>query len=119
MRAQWDHHNADRHGRTKEANHKIRHKRLLHQITEQYEAAPVMLAADRDILAEPIPIKQQKSPAALELWLQRVRPIVKLRTHDATEAIIRTHKQINQFFSRQPKKRTTNNEKDPEKPGPV
>jgi hypothetical protein len=61
---QWDHRNADRHGRTKEANHEICHERLLHQITEQYEAAPVMLAADRDLLADPIPIKQQKSPAA-------------------------------------------------------
>jgi hypothetical protein len=59
-----------------------------------------MLAADRNLLAEPIKFKQKKSPAALELWLKCVRPIVKLSTHDATEAIIRTHKQITKFFSR-------------------
>jgi hypothetical protein len=87
MRTQWDHRNADRHGRTKEDNHEIRHARLLHQLTEQYAEAPVMLAADHDLLAEPINAKQKKSPAALELWMKRVRPIVKLSTHEATEAI--------------------------------
>jgi hypothetical protein len=119
MRAQWDHRNADRHGRTKEANHEIRHAQLLHQLTEQYAEAPAMLAADRNLLAEPIKAKQKKIPAALELWMKRVRPIVKLSRHDATEAIKRTHKQITQFFSRQDTEQTTNNEKDPEKPGPV
>jgi hypothetical protein len=59
--AQWDHRNADRHGRTKEANHEIRHARLLHQLTEQYAEAPVMLAANRDLLVEPIKAKQQPS----------------------------------------------------------
>jgi hypothetical protein len=57
-------------------------------------------AADRDLLAEPIKEKQKKSPAALELWMKRVHPIVKLSTHNATEAIKRIHKQITQFFSR-------------------
>jgi hypothetical protein len=97
MRAQWDHRNADRHGRTKEANHEIRHARLLQQLNEQYAEAPAMLAADRDILAEPIKEKQKKSPAALELWMKHIRPIVKLSTKDATEAIKHTHKQITQF----------------------
>jgi hypothetical protein len=100
MRAQWDHRNADRHGRTKEANHEIRHARLLQQLNEQYAEAPAMPAADRDILAEPIKKKQKKSPAALELWMKCIRPIVKLSTHDATEAIKHTQKQITQFFSR-------------------
>jgi hypothetical protein len=78
MCTQWDHRNADRHGRTKEANHEIRH--TLHQLTEQYAEVPVMLAADRNLLAEPIKAKQ---------------------------------------FSRRNTEHATNNEKDPEKPGPV
>jgi hypothetical protein len=61
MRAQWDHINADRHGRAKEANYEIRHARLLHQLTEQYAEAPVMLATDRDLLAVPIKAKQRKA----------------------------------------------------------
>jgi hypothetical protein len=119
MRAQWDHRNADQHGRTKEANHEIRHARLLHQLTEKYAEAPAMLATDCDILAEPIKEKQKKSPAALELWMKRICPIVKISTHDATEAIKHTHKQITQFFRRRITEQTNNNEKDPEKPGPV
>jgi hypothetical protein len=88
----WDHRNTDRHGPTKETNNEIRHARLLHQLTKQYAKAPVMLAADRDLLAEPIKAKQKQNSAALELWMKRVRPIVKLSTHDATEAIKCTHK---------------------------
>jgi hypothetical protein len=65
MRAQWDPRNADRQGRTKEANHEIRHARLLHQLDEQYAEAPAMLAADRDILAEPIKEKSS-SPRTVD-----------------------------------------------------
>lgn len=76
MRAQWDHRNADRRGRTKEANHVIHHECSLHQTTDRYVEALEILAADRDLLAEPIKEKLQKSPDSLELWLKCTHPIV-------------------------------------------
>ena len=101
MRAQWDLRNADRHGRTKEESHAIKHTRLLmEQVAVQYVRGPSMLSADRDIMAGPIFQKAKHSPAALELWLARNVPIVKLSTTAATAAITKTHKKITSFFRR-------------------
>ena len=123
IRAQWDHRNADRHGRTKEENRAIRHARLMGQVTEQYAQGGSMLATDRDIIAEPIHLKAKRSPAALELWLDSNIPVVKLSTAAATAAIVKTHKKITSFFRkvRPPELPGEHhpNEKDPEKPGPV
>jgi hypothetical protein len=99
IRAQWDERNADRHGRTTEESQSIRHNRLLGQVAEQYAQGPLMLADDRDILAEPILRKSKRSSAGLALWLERNRPIVKLSTKDATAAIARTHRRITEFFT--------------------
>ena len=60
-----------------------------------------MLAADRDVIAEPLKQKEKHSPAALELWLDRNVPIVKLSTAAATTAITKTYKKITSFFSRE------------------
>jgi hypothetical protein len=46
IRAQWDHRNADLHGKTKAENHAIRKARLLGDITALYQEAPNMLTAD-------------------------------------------------------------------------
>jgi hypothetical protein len=62
MRAQWDSRNADRHGHTMAENHAIRHARLCQAITEQYQDAPAMLAADRVLLEEPIEQKLKQHP---------------------------------------------------------
>jgi hypothetical protein len=82
-----------------------------------------MLAADQDIINEPITQKSKRSPAALSLWLKRNAPVVKLSTNDTTATIIKTHKKINSFFLRN---RLPNlpgeshpNKKDSGKPGPV
>jgi hypothetical protein len=98
IRAQWDHRNADRHGRTKEENHTIRHDRLIGQITEQYAAALCMLAADQMLLDEPVAMKLKKTPGRFELWLKRTQPTIRLSTQAVTAAISRTHKRIMQFF---------------------
>jgi hypothetical protein len=98
MRAQWDLRTADRHGRTKEANHAIRHARLLQSITALHINAPNMLAADRDILAEPLSVKLQHHPSRLELWLHRTRAIVHRSTTDATSIVKRTHARTTKFF---------------------
>ena len=65
MRAQWDHRNADRHGRTIEESHAIKHSRLMEKVATQYAQGPLMLAADRDVIAEPLKQKEKHSPAAL------------------------------------------------------
>jgi hypothetical protein len=55
MRAQWDHRNADRHGRTKDESDSIHHARLMGQVTNLCcDQGSTMLAADRDVIAEPI-----------------------------------------------------------------
>jgi hypothetical protein len=100
MRDCWNHRNGDRHGKTKEENHSIRHTRVMGQIAEQYAQGPLMLAADRDIISEPLQAKEDRSPAALELWLERNATIVKLSTKAATAAIIKTHASITKFFHR-------------------
>ena len=123
MRAQWDHRNAARHGRTQEESHSIRHARLMGQVVEQYAKGPEMLADDRDTIAEPITQKSKRSPAALSLWLERNIPVVQLSTKDATAAIVKTHKKITSFFRRkrppdlpgEPHPNASNSEK----PGPV
>ena len=90
MRAQWDHGNADRHGRTKEESRTIKHNRLMEQVTTQYNHGPLMLAVDRDIIAEPTFRKAKHIPAAVELWLDRNVQIVKLSTAAATTATTKT-----------------------------
>jgi hypothetical protein len=98
MRAQWDHRNADRHGRTKEESDSVRRARLMGQVITLYDQGPTMLAADRDIIAEPILAKADRSPASLALWLERNTNIVKLSAKEATATIARTHQRIHSFF---------------------
>jgi hypothetical protein len=98
IHAQWDHRNADRHGTTTAANHKIRHERLLQSITAQYAEAPNMLAADRAIFEQPIGQKLLQHPNRLELWVKRTKPIVKLSKHDAEATTRRTHSQLTKYF---------------------
>jgi hypothetical protein len=108
MRAQWDHRNADRHGTTKTANHKIRHERLLQSITAQYAKAPNILAADRAIFEQPIGQKLLQHPNRLELWLKRMKPIVKLSKHNAEATTRRTqHSQLTKYFRRKRKKKAS------------
>ena len=68
------------------------------QVNAQYAQGPLMLAADRDIIDEPILLKGKRSPATLELWLERDVPIMKLSTTAATAVIAKTHKKITSFF---------------------
>jgi hypothetical protein len=134
VRAQWASRNADRHGRTKAANHAIRHARLLTSITALHAEAPLMLAADRDILAAPLPASPQH-PTRLELWAQRTRVIVNRSKNDATTAIHRSHEHLTHCFRCRHKTKTANpaqpsahqlpstaqqpNETDQERPGPI
>jgi hypothetical protein len=125
IRARWDFRNADRHGRTKAANHAIRHARLLAWIAALQADVPLMLAADRDILTAPTPTARQP-PGRLELWAKRTRTIVTLSITDATATIQRTHERLHHYFAfRRLKKQLGTatppppNETDPEKPGPI
>jgi hypothetical protein len=110
MRAQWYHRNADRHGRTKAANHQIRHKRLLQSITAQCAEAPNILAAGRALFEQPIRQKLLQHPNRLELWLKRTKPIVKLSKHDAEATNRQTHSQLSKYFRRKRKKNASNPE---------
>jgi hypothetical protein len=98
MRAQWDYRNADRHGRTKDANHQIRCERLLQAITTQYAEAPNILAADRAIFDQPIGKKLLQHPNRLDLWLNRIKPIVKISKQDAEEVSRGTNSRLTQYF---------------------
>jgi hypothetical protein len=97
-RAQWDHRNADRHGRTKKESESIRHARLMGQVINLCDQGPTMLAADRDVIAEPILANAGQSPASLALWLERTTNVVKLSAKEATATIARTHQRIHSFF---------------------
>jgi hypothetical protein len=108
IRAQWDLRNADRHGRTKAANHAIRHQRLITAITALHQDAPLMLATDRAVLdAEPIPVETVQNPARLELWVHRTRTIATRSKADATAAIHRTHERLTHYFKYRRKKKPT------------
>jgi hypothetical protein len=112
------------------------------QVTNLCDQGPTMLAADRDVIAEPILAKATQSPASLALWLERNTTGVKLSAKEATATIACTHQRIHSFFpsrrhtilppglppeSTAPTSATTKappcnpstKEKDPEKPGPV
>jgi hypothetical protein len=100
IRPQWDHRNADRHGRTTEESQSIRRSRLEQAVTEQYDKAGLMLASDRILIEEPIEKKMRKSLGSIALWLQHTRPTIRLSTKSATTAISRTHARITNFFSK-------------------
>jgi hypothetical protein len=70
IRAQWDHRNADRHGRTTEESQSIQRTRLEQAVTEQYDEAGLMLASDRILTEEPIEKKMRKSLGSIALWLK-------------------------------------------------
>jgi hypothetical protein len=110
LRAQWDHHNADRHGRTKDANHQIRRERLLQAISAQYAKAPNILAADQAIFDQPIGEKLLQHPNRLDLWLKRIKPMVKISKKDAEEMSRRTNSRLTQYFRRKRKKKDKNQE---------
>jgi hypothetical protein len=99
VRAQWDHRNTDRHGRTKLDNKSIRCNRIEAQITEQYNEVTKMLAVDRPMIDEPLTQKFKKSIGSLELWHKFTGLTIRLSTADASKAIARTHKCITNFFT--------------------
>jgi hypothetical protein len=94
MRNQWDLRNADRHGRTKAANHAIRHTRLLQAITTMYANRPRTLAADRDVLTESPARKIGRHSMGLELWLKQTQQLVARSKADATAGIHRSHERL-------------------------
>jgi hypothetical protein len=102
----WNHRNESRHGSNKEENHAIRRGRLLTSIKALYAEAPHMLAADRDVLAEPLTTKLKKHPTGLELWLRRTCNIVHLSRKDALAALKSTHKSLAEYFTPRKKKNT-------------
>jgi hypothetical protein len=103
IRAQWNHRNADLHGKTKAENHAIR---LLGDITALYKEAPNMLTADRDLLAQPITDRMKRHPATLELWLQRTKQIARISKQDAEAATKRTHSRLTKYFRRKTKNKS-------------
>ena len=52
MQSQWDHRNANRHGRTKKERHVIWHSWLIDQVDVQCAQGPSMLTVDCEIIAE-------------------------------------------------------------------
>jgi hypothetical protein len=106
IRAQWDHHNADLHGKTKAENYAIRKARLLGDITALYEEAPNMLAADRGLLAQPITDRMKRHPATLGLWLRRTKQIARISKQDAEAVTKRTHSRLTKYFRRKTKKKS-------------
>jgi hypothetical protein len=104
VRACWDHCNSSRHGTNKEENHAIRRARLLISIQALYKDIPLMLAANRDILAKPINDQLTKHPTRLESWLRRTCNIVNLSKADALAALKSTHKTITEYFNPRKKK---------------
>jgi hypothetical protein len=87
MRAPWDHRNANHHGGSKEESNSVRRNRLMGQVNVLCVQGPAMLAADRDVVPEPIIAKATRSPAALAHWLERNKIIVKLSAEEATATI--------------------------------
>lgn len=112
IRAQWEHRNADRHGRTKHDSESIRRTRIESQITDQYNEANKILAADRPLIDEPLTQKFKKSLRSLELWHKFTRPTIRLSTAEASKAIARTHKRITNFFTRKRPEPDIHKEKD-------
>ena len=106
---------------------------LIHHRSTHTDAL-LMLAADCDILAAPIPDNNLLNPTHLELWAKRTRSIVNRSEADATIAIHHTHEHLTHYFRHRRKKKTATptdrsthqlllntahqpNKKDPEGPG--
>jgi hypothetical protein len=87
MQEQWYDRNADRHGRTKEQNHAIRHAKILTSIIDLRKKAPAMLATDREVLGDAPPERLTRHPAGLERWVKQTKAIVQRSKADAIDAI--------------------------------
>ena len=75
-------------------------------ITALHNDAPLMLAADRDILASPIPANNLRNPTRLELWAKRTCTTVNRSKADATTVVHRTHERLTHYFRYRRKKKT-------------
>jgi hypothetical protein len=104
VRACWDHHNSSRHGTNKDEIYAIYRARLLISIQALYTDVPLMLAADRDVLANPIGDQLKKHPTGLELWLRRTCNIVNLIKAEALAALKSMYKAITKYFTPRKKK---------------
>jgi hypothetical protein len=104
VRACWDHHNSLCHGTNKEENYAIRRACLFISIQALYTDVPLMLAADRDVLAKPINDQSKKHPTGLEFWLLRMCNIVNLSKAEALAALKSTHKTIAKYSTPRKKK---------------
>jgi hypothetical protein len=68
-------------------------------ITALNKEAPLVLAGDRDVSAEPLPVKIGQNPATLELWLKRTKDIVhRSKTDAAATVTTRIHERLQHCF---------------------
>jgi hypothetical protein len=70
---------------------------LLAQIRELYDAAPLMLAGDRDILLLPFSHRQDHTTRSLRVFFTWVKPLVDNSIHDANDLGSR-FRQIDSYF---------------------
>jgi hypothetical protein len=85
----WLLRNSHLHGTDPKNTCSYKHLHLLAQVTELYEAAPFMLAADRAIFKIPLESRQGQSKSTLQAFYSWEKPVVKLSA--AKAAKIGTH----------------------------
>jgi hypothetical protein len=89
--------NAHLHGTNPRATCSYKQLHLLAQVTELYESAPYMLAADRDIFEIPLEARQNQAKSTLQAFYSWAKSVVALSMAKARE--MGTHfRSIDQYF---------------------
>jgi hypothetical protein len=81
----WLLRNEHLHGTSPFQPHSYKHLHLLTQVTELYEAAPMMLMSDRDIFEIPLEDRRNQTKATLQSFYTFAKPIVDLSLRHAAD----------------------------------
>jgi hypothetical protein len=74
-----------------------KHLHLLAQVTESYEAAPMMLTSDRDIFKIPLEDRRNQTKATLQAFYSLAKPIVDLSLNKAAD-LGTSFRHIDEYF---------------------
>jgi hypothetical protein len=81
----WLLRNEHLHGTSPFHPHSYKHLHLLSQVTQLYDAAPMMLMSDRDIFEIPLKDRRNQTKATLQSFYTFAKPIVDLSIHNAND----------------------------------
>jgi hypothetical protein len=114
----WLLRNDDLHGRDRQQRELQRIEKLTPRVTALYAKADLLLAADKDIFAIPLPVRLTFPSSELSTWVKLVTPTVKRAISDANEFLRRTNTTLHAHLVPRPDPMTLNEQVNELRPVP-